>query len=48
VGNKVSLLPPIDSELVSLDGHRRTRNKRRRFGVQDPLVTLESDESWIF
>jgi len=42
VGNKMSLLPSIDFELASLDGHRRTRNKRRRFGFQDPLVTHES------
>jgi carboxylate-amine ligase len=38
----MSLLPSIDFELASLDGHRRTRNKRRRFGFQDPLVTHES------
>ena len=39
VGNKVSLLPSIDFELASLHDHRRTRNKRRRFGSPDPLVT---------
>jgi hypothetical protein len=35
----MSLLPSIDFELASLDGHRCTRNKRRRFYSQDPLVT---------
>jgi len=35
----MSLLPSFDFELASLDGHRRTRNKRRRFYSQDPLVT---------
>jgi hypothetical protein len=43
----MSLLPSIDFELASLDGHRRTRNKRRRFGFQEPLVTHESDESFF-
>jgi len=45
VGNKMSLLPQIDFELASLDGHRRTRNNLRSFGFQDDLVTHESDES---
>ena len=41
----MSLLPSIDFELASLDGRRSTRNKRRRFGFQEPLVSDESDES---
>jgi len=47
VGNKMSLLPSIDFELASLDGHRSTRNKRRRFGFQEPLVSDQSDESFF-
>lgn len=49
VGNTMSLLPSLDSELVSLDGHRRTRNKRRRFGFQELLIiSIEMKAvSWI-
>jgi hypothetical protein len=45
----MSLLPSLDSELVSLDGHRRTRNKRRRFGFQELLIiSIEMKAvSWI-
>lgn len=47
MGNKMSLLPSIDLALASLNGHRRIRNKRRRFRFQDPLVTNRSDESFL-
>ena len=47
VGNKMSLLPSINFELVSLYSHRSTRNQRRRFGFQEPLVSDQSDESFF-
>ena len=40
----MSLLPPIDFELASLDGHRRTRNKLRSLGYQNLVAADESEE----
>ena len=45
VGIKMPLLPSVDFELGSLDGHRRTRNKLHRFGFQGLFITYQSNES---